>query len=301
MMYYRRKIVLALLQKASKDGRMNATKLQKLLFLLTRSQAKKSYDFVPYKYGCYSLQAAYDLGALEKKELVKKESHNSTTYWRIISAEDFEAQLKREDRFILKGILNKFGTYSTKDLISYTYIHYPFWAVNSTVKKEMVPEEDLKFIEQQKRKIEQTELLTIGYEGISLENYINKLILNDVRLLCDVRKNPLSKKYGFSKSQLKNACNGVGIEYIHIPELGIVSERRQNLKNPSDYRKLFDEYEASTLNQHKEQLNSVEQLLSRYQRVALTCFEKEPVLCHRKRITDVLQKSPQWQIPVKHL
>ncbi|WP_200885350.1 DUF488 family protein [Jejuia pallidilutea] len=55
-------------------------------------------------------------------------------------------------------------------------------------------------------------LFTIGYEGISLEHYLNKLIRNNIKLLCDVRKNALSMKYGFSKSQLKNACEGVCIK-----------------------------------------------------------------------------------------
>lgn len=34
-------------------------------------------------------------------------------------------------------------------------------------------------------------------------------------------KNPISMKYGFSKSQLQNACEGVGISYNHFPDLGI--------------------------------------------------------------------------------
>ena len=41
------------------------------------------------------------------------------------------------------------------------------------------------------------------------------LIREDVKLLCDVRKNPLSMKFGFSKNQLKGILEGVGIEYIH--------------------------------------------------------------------------------------
>ncbi|WP_348602891.1 DUF488 family protein [Bartonella tribocorum] len=40
---------------------------------------------------------------------------------------------------------------------------------------------------------------TIGYEGKSLENYLNCLLENNIKILCDVRKNPISRKYGFSK------------------------------------------------------------------------------------------------------
>ncbi len=33
-------------------------------------------------------------------------------------------------------------------------------------------------------------------------------------------------KFGFSKSQLQAACLGVEIEFVHIPQLGIESDKR---------------------------------------------------------------------------
>ncbi len=66
-------------------------------------------------------------------------------------------------------------------------------------------------------------------------------------MLCDVRKNAYSQKYGFSKSQLQKACEGVGISYIHMPELGINSDKRQHLISQSDYDLLFEDYEKNTL------------------------------------------------------
>ncbi|MDG5800640.1 DUF488 domain-containing protein [Marinilabiliaceae bacterium ANBcel2] len=92
-------------------------------------------------------------------------------------------------------------------------------------------------------------MFTIGYEGISLEQYINKLIVNDIKVLCDVRKNSFSMKYGFSKKQLKTTCDGVGIAYIHIPEVGIESDKRQELNTQADYDKLFKIYKTDTLPQ----------------------------------------------------
>ena len=47
-----------------------------------------------------------------------------------------------------------------------------------------------------------------------------------IGLLCDVRKNPLSRKFGFSKKKLKHITETVGIKYVHIPELGIESDKR---------------------------------------------------------------------------
>ncbi len=156
-------------------------------------------------------------------------------------------------------------------------------------------------VEKQKRNFSEPKFFTIGYEGISLETYLNKLIINDIRLLCDVRKNSLSMKYGFSKSQLKNACQSIGIKYIHIPELGIESEKRQDLESMSDYNKLFEEYENTTLINNKQSINYLFQLTKEYKRVAITCFEKEVCMCHRGRVLNALKELPQWDIQYKNL
>ena len=41
------------------------------------------------------------------------------------------------------------------------------------------------------------------------------------------------------RSQLQNACEGVGIKYKHIPDLGIDSDKRQELNTQTDYNNLF--------------------------------------------------------------
>lgn len=51
-MFYRRKIILALLQIF--DDQIDKISLQKLLFLFTQRQAKAEYDFILYHYGCHS-------------------------------------------------------------------------------------------------------------------------------------------------------------------------------------------------------------------------------------------------------
>ena len=144
-------------------------------------------------------------------------------------------------------------------------------------------------------------LFTIGYESLSLESYINKLIINDVRVLCDVRKNAFSQKYGFSKSQLQQACTGVGIEYIHIPELGIDSEERQDLVSQKDYDILFAKYEKTTLKTNEDYLTIILNKIQEKGRVALTCFEKSPIQCHRGRVAKRLMAIPNKKFDLKNL
>ncbi|MGC3977651.1 MAG: DUF488 domain-containing protein [Paludibacteraceae bacterium] len=174
---------------------------------------------------------------------------NYEPYRRYILTEkkDYFSMLDMFDQQILQEIKATFGDYTQDELIRYTYQKYPYYAIKSTIADVLLTREELASLKKQIRKYSEPQLFSIGYEGITLETYINKLIINDVHVLCDVRKNAYSQKYGFSKAQLKTACDGVGIQYIHIPELGIESEKRQELKSQKDYDVLFDNYEKTTL------------------------------------------------------
>ena len=138
-------------------------------------------------------------------------------------------------------------------------------------------------------------LFTIGYEGISFEAYANQLIKNNVRLLCDVRRNPLSRKFGFSKSSLGMMLPRLGIVYLHIPELGIPSELRRSLDTEDDYARLFADYRKK-LPAQSGSLAKVEQLLRQHKRIALTCFEKEHTSCHRHCVSDWLKKARSLEV-----
>jgi len=59
--------------------------------------------------------------------------------------------------------------------------------------------------------------------------FMNQLIQNKITKFIGVRKNAFSMKRGFSKTTLKNTLQGAGIEYEHIPKLGIESDKRQKL------------------------------------------------------------------------
>ena len=148
---------------------------------------------------------------------------------------------------------------------------------------------------------ESTLLFTIGYEGRSLEEYLNKLIIHNVKVLCDVRKNPLSMKYGFSKNQLRNACEGVGIEYRHFPELGIDSDRRQELHNQSDYDKLFLQYRHNTLANTRQLQKVLLELLNEKNRIALTCFESNIHQCHRTHLAEEIASLPDFNYTLQHI
>jgi uncharacterized protein (DUF488 family) len=279
------------------EGSLDKISLQKLLFLICEKQPDKSFHFVPYKFGCFSFQANADLHTLKKYGLIKE----SETTWYREDSTDYISSIKTEDRTALQDVKEHYGMLSRDELIELTYKEYPFYAINSTISGVVFGHEELKKVKQHKPVGNEIVLFTIGYEGLSLEEYLNKLIVNDVRVLCDVRKNPFSMKYGFSKIQLKNACEGVGIEYVHIPEVGIESDKRQNLSTQSDYEKLFAFYREEILVKETKKQEEILQLLKDKRRIAITCFEANIHHCHRKHLAESLAEMNDFAYKIIHI
>lgn len=278
-------------------GRLSAIQLQKYLFLFTRNQDVKAFDFVPYRYGCFSFQANQDISTMQKYGYV---DYDDNSIW-LLTKDDYINTLNMFDQCYLRQVMSEFGKMEQTELIRYTYQHYPYYATKSHIAKSIMTKEEIDSIYKQQKKYDSSMLFTIGYEGLSLEAYINKLIINDIRLLCDVRKNAYSQKYGFSKAQLETACRGVDIKYVHVPQLGINSDQRQDLRSQKDYDILFDIYERTTLKENADALNYVRGLIDSEKRVALTCFEKDPKQCHRSRVAKALMALPNKDYSFKAL
>ncbi len=59
-MSYRRKIILGLIELLGGE-------VEKLLFLYSEKKPQAEYDFIPYKYGCYSYSAKADIHTMVRK------------------------------------------------------------------------------------------------------------------------------------------------------------------------------------------------------------------------------------------
>ena len=293
-LFYRRKGLLLLLEAfGSRVGKID---FQKYLFLWTVQQEKPIYDFVPYKYGCFSFQSYYDLGALKNLGYID-ETRKS---W-VLKKKINKAQLKKEDLTSLESIKNKYRSTKGNQLLKIIYLEYPYYAINSEVAENLLKSSEMKVIKSKKPVKKQKTLFTIGYEGRSIEAFMNILIKNNVQIVCDVRKNPLSRKYGFSKNQLKNICENLNFEYVNISDLGIKSEFRHNLNSLKDYQNLFKEYKKRVLKKEKKSLEFIIDLLENKKRVAITCFEKEPEICHRHCVADAIYKKTNQKVKITNL
>lgn len=125
-------------------------------------------------------------------------------------------------------------------------------------------------------------LYTIGYEGHSVESFLDLLKKNSVKCLLDVRAMPLSHKQGFSKNTLKNHLHNHHIDYVHLPDLGSPKEIRDKVKKTKDYDSFFaamEKHLAGQADTLKEACN-----LARQTPCCLLCFEKDWRHCHRSLV-----------------
>ncbi len=268
--YKRQRFLLSFIHQL-KDS-VTVTDIQKLIFLHEAKENCGYYDFVPYKFGPYSFLLAEDIDILCKSRFLTKAGSRIRTIGNYPIEEHFFITSERGD-----------------NLIKTAYCEDPYYALNSEIIDRLFNKEDaISFREQKKVYSSKNQMLfTIGYEGKSVETFMNTLIRNDIHLLCDVRKNPLSRKFGFSKNMLEHIANGVGIKYVHIPDLGIDSKKRSSLNSEDDYHRLFDDY-SKTLPNLKFYLDYLYSLLCSDNRISLMCYEKEPKMCHRHILRDYL-------------
>lgn len=279
------------------DGQLDKIRLQKLLFLFTSKQVKAEYDFIPYKFGCYSYSANADMTAMVTRGYIIEDEKSFERK----DKTDYLKQLKPADLKLLQEAKANYGEMSATALMKHTYINFPFYAIKSETAGNILNKEELEKVSKAIPKGNKTVLFTIGYESISLEEYLVRLLKNDIKVLVDVRKNPMSMKYGFSKNQLKKYCAGLGIEYVHIPEVGIQSDQRRELNTQSDYDKLFAFYRKDNLSNTTTYQNEILNLLKVHKRIALTCFEANICQCHRKHLAEAIEALPEFNYEVKHI
>lgn len=225
----------------------------------------------------------------------------SKKYFIKLDTTDYLKQVKPVDLKNLQQVKTEYGKMSADALMKHTYINYPFYATKSEVAADILSKTELQRVEASIPKLNETILFTIGYEGISLEEYLVRLLKKDVKILVDVRNNPLSMKYGFSKNQLKRYCESLGITYLHIPKVGIQSEQRQKLNTQDDYDKLFAVYRNTNLTKTREAQLAILNLLKEKKRIALTCFEANICQCHRKHLAEAIEKLPGFDFKVEHI
>lgn len=131
-------------------------------------------------------------------------------------------------------------------------------------------------------------IYTVGYEDLSLRQFIAKMRENDIQTVVDVRLNASSRRPGFSKRALEQALTRVGIGYLHERDLGNPPENREAFRSgPIEEGRV--RMRARLSNGSAE---SLERLIQRAktERVAVLCVERFDANCHRHVITEMAKE-----------
>lgn len=285
-MLNRQRTLLAILEEAG--GQASHLQVTKWAFLCREETESKGgsafYHFVPYRYGPFSFCLFQEVGAMVRDGLIEEVDGKT---WRVRgagskAASSVHGKLREE----LRSVVQTKGRTSGKQLSNYVYDKYHWYTINS----ENDPRMD--------RPKAKPAIYTIGYEGLSVDAFLNGLIARGIEQILDVRNNPVSRRYGFHKSTLSRLAGRLDIDYVNIPELGITSTEREGLSSEADYAALFDRYAANVIARETEALRRVGSL-TKTKASALVCMERNSQSCHRSRLATAM--AEQTGLAVVHL
>ena len=293
-MLIRQKTVLALLSRANKP--LSPTVFVKLAFLLRQETGLKNeptfYDFVPYKYGPFSFALYRELTNLRRDGYVTPDEELVAICERTVGlAEEKIDELPAAFHEAVDKVVKRYGRKSQTGLVKDVYTRYPWYAIKSEL-TDLRPKSSVRV------KKARPAVYTAGYEGKSVDAFFNHLLKNGIRLIIDVRANPVSRRYGFSKRQFSEIARRLGLDYRHMPELGIPSKYRGDLSDFNSYQRLMKKYEQEMVPKLGDEIDEVGKLMMKTPAV-LVCVEKDVRCCHRSRLADAV--SRKTGLEVKHI
>lgn len=284
-MLNRQKCLLHMIECAARP--VSHFELTKWAFLLAREMPSRGgpafYEFLPYQYGPFSFCLYREAGALARDGYLV----GSQSGWQLV--EDVPrptARLPQRVRRDAARVVERFAERSRADLRDYVYGNFPWFTVNSTVRRLAT------------RPVGPPMVYTAGYRGWQVDGFLDMLMRAGIRRLVDVRNNPVARRYGFHKSSLARLCGKVSIDYLHYPQLGIPSAQRRNLTCRADHQALLAQYDREILPCEGDAIRSVAEL-TREMPTVLVCAEPDPQQCHRSRLAKAIARITA--LPVHHL
>ena len=131
-------------------------------------------------------------------------------------------------------------------------------------------------------------LYTIGYEGRDIESFVAELKNLGIQCLIDVREMPISRKTGFSKSELANRLIEDKIQYVHLRELGAPKEFRSALKDDKNYGVFFEKMGVYLSGQQQAIEDAYRYIITT--KCCVMCFERLADQCHRRVIIEKIKE-----------
>ena len=292
--FLRQKIILAILSEAGRS--LSPTKLVKLAFLVGQETSLRDdrtyYDFVPYKYGPFSFALYRELDGLRRNGYVSAAEKTVELCPAMRAGSQAKVdELPSRPRSAVTAIVREYGKMSQPSLLKHVYRQYPWYTIHSEL-TELAP------AGRPERPRAPIGVYTSGYEGKSVDRFFDDLIHAGIKAVLDVRSNPISRKYGFARSSMRDIGAKLGIAYHHLPELGIASDERVSLSDYESYQRLLNRYERRMLPRQPQGIERVIGLLQEVPSV-MVCMEKDVTCCHRGRLAKHV--AEKMQLPITHL
>jgi uncharacterized protein (DUF488 family) len=137
-------------------------------------------------------------------------------------------------------------------------------------------------------------ILSVGYEGTSLDHLVARLRAAEVATVVAVRRTPASRRPGFSRRWLSEALEAAGIEYVSERDLG----------NPPDNRDAFRRGDPAAVRRMRAIVagpgaDALDRVVARASaaRVALLCICADHAVCHRRIVADMaVEQDPTIEV-----
>ncbi len=139
------------------------------------------------------------------------------------------------------------------------------------------------------RSTETADFFTIGYEGCPTDKLIERLLSAGVRSMIDVRHTPISMyRPDLSKKNFQRILLENGIDYLHVPQLGIPKDIRIKAIHSGTRQTIWDWYDKWVV--EKFIARDLHWFLNIEHPVAMLCVESDPEECHRHRLSNALER-----------
>jgi uncharacterized protein (DUF488 family) len=130
-------------------------------------------------------------------------------------------------------------------------------------------------------------VISVGYGGRRIGDFISLLVEHGVRVLVDVRLSPRSGVPGFAGHSLARRLNDAGIAYRHEPELGNPEDNREAIRSgdPTGTAR----FRTLLANRGGVAING---LLADAMEgpVAILCAERNELRCHRRVVIEAVRQ-----------
>ncbi len=287
VLFQRQRVLLRLV--TASGGRASRLGLVKLAFALAHESETKGgdgfYDFVASKLGPYSFSLARDTDTLMSLGYLSTPDEKTwaTTPSGDTAGDKVGLPVARD----ADGLARRWTSKPVSALVAHVYANHPWFTINAANEQRR----------RAKRPTAAPAVHTVGYEGLSVDAFLDLLMRAGISRLVDVRANPIARRFGFHKSTLARLCSNVDIDYVHVPELGIPTRERVGLEE-EDRGALFTRYRKTTLVTQQSAIVRIAAML-KDQPSALLCQEADPGRCHRAHLARALHAATD--LPVVNL